>query len=92
MLDEGRDTSGLFYTPEEYLATIDYISAVKASAMSSEDGIEIRGNAFAGEGVDVEYKCSQNPVAPRNGSSFAITAPRVPRSGTLTHEEPMTYA
>ena len=61
MLDEGRDTSGLFYTPEEYLATIDYISAVKASAMSNEDGIEIRGNAFAGEGVDVEYQVLAKP-------------------------------
>ncbi len=63
MLDAGKSTDGLFYTPEEYLATIDYVSAVKASATSAEDGIHITGNAFAGSGVEVEYQMFAKPVA-----------------------------
>ena len=61
-LDAGGDTSALFYTPQEYLATIDYISAVKVSASSKGDGIEIKAHAYAGVDVDVEYQMLAKPV------------------------------
>lgn len=62
MLDAGQDTSALFYAPEEYLATIDYVSAVKASATSGDDGIHITGKAFAGANVEAEYQMLAKPV------------------------------
>lgn len=62
MHEAGQDTSALFYTPEEYLATIDYVSAVKTSATSNEDGIHISGKAFAGAGVETEYQMFAKPA------------------------------
>ena len=62
MLGAGQDTSALFYTPVEYLATIDYVSAVKASATSGDGGIHITGKAFAGANVEAEYQMLAKPV------------------------------
>ena len=55
-LDAGGDTSALFYTPREYLATIDYVSAVKVSASSRGGGIAIKAHAYAGQNVEAEYQ------------------------------------
>lgn len=56
MRDAGEDVASLFYTPDEYLATIDYVSGVKVGAQSSGRGITITATAYAGRSTEVEYQ------------------------------------
>lgn len=52
------DLSKYFYSPEEYLKTIDYITNVYFDAHIQEDGILIYANAYHGAGVEAEYEIS----------------------------------
>ncbi len=56
MLRANEDVSALFYSPEEYLSSIDYIDATTTKAKSTAAGIEITATAYAGPSVSVEYQ------------------------------------
>ena len=56
--DTGVNMQQYFYSPEEYLKTIDYITNVYFDAHIQEDGILIYANAYHGTGVEAEYEIS----------------------------------
>lgn len=80
MLDAGEDTDGLFYTPEEYLSTIGYVSAVKVSAASAPDGVAIDAHAYAGQDVEVEYQMLAKPA---DANEWQIVRDYVPSSEAI---------
>lgn len=51
-----EDVNGLFYSPEEFLASVDYIDATMTDAVSTGDGVMITACALAGPSVSVEYQ------------------------------------
>lgn len=56
--EAGGDVSALFYSRDEYLASIDYIDALLVEAVATEEGVTMTGDALAGPAVDVEYRFS----------------------------------
>lgn len=54
--DGGEDVRQYFYSPEEYLASIDYISAVSVSLEQTGGGVLIRSTAFTGSDVEPEFE------------------------------------
>lgn len=60
--ESGADMEDYFYTKEEYLASIDYITNIYFTAKSVEEGILLKANAYHGTGVEVEYQFTRkNP-------------------------------
>lgn len=53
---EGHDMEKYFYTPEECLASIDYISAVSLRVAQEDEGITIDSLAYCGSLVKPEYQ------------------------------------
>ena len=68
--DTKEDPEDLFYTPEEYLASINYVDSVYLK-LSSNPGEGIQGTAIAytGSGVEVEYEIQ---VRSENSSKYII--------------------
>ena len=52
----GEDMEQYFYTPEEYFASIDYISAVNLSVVQKEDTLNFDAEAYCGSLVVPEYQ------------------------------------
>lgn len=55
---DGENLDKYFYTSEEYLDTIDYITNIYFDAQVQEDGIAIKMYAYHGNDVNVEYEIS----------------------------------
>jgi len=55
---DGEDMQAYFYTQEEYLDSIDYITNIYFDAQILEEGISLKLHAYHGGGVDVEYEVS----------------------------------
>lgn len=53
---EGQNMEKCFYTPDEYLASINYISAVSLRVAQKDDGITIDSLAYCGSLVKPEYQ------------------------------------
>lgn len=61
-IDAGEDVTEYFYTPEEYLASIDYITNIYFESRNEADGIHITAHAYHGTGVEAEYQITwKNP-------------------------------
>ncbi len=54
--DKGEDVRALFFSPDEYRASIGYISAVFVDVGSQADGVHVHARAFAGSQVKVSYQ------------------------------------
>ena len=54
----GENMEQFFYSPEEYLQTINYITNTYFEAQMQEDGILLEANAYHGTGVVPEYEFS----------------------------------
>lgn len=56
MLEAGEDVAPLFYSQEEYLASIDYIGGVLFQADKKNDSVSIHISSYQGTGVHPEYE------------------------------------
>lgn len=56
MRKNSADVSSLFYTPEEYLESVDYIALVDFDAMTSADHLDIQARALIGTDTTIEYE------------------------------------
>lgn len=56
MIQHGEDVTSLFYSPDEYLASIDYIAGVLFQATPKEDAVSIHISSYQGTGVQPEYQ------------------------------------
>lgn len=56
MKEAGEDVSSYFYSPEEYLDSIDYISTIWFNTTTKTNGISVSSIAYTGTNVDVEYQ------------------------------------
>lgn len=56
MLEAGENVAPLFYSPEEYLASIDYIGGVLFQADKKNDSVSIHISSYQGTGVHPEYE------------------------------------
>lgn len=56
MRKAGQDVDGLFYTPKEFLDSIDYIDATMTDAVSLGDAVKVSARALAGPKVEVQYQ------------------------------------
>lgn len=54
--EAGEDLSSYFYSPEEYLNSIDYISTIWFNTTTKTNGISVSSIAYTGTNVDVEYQ------------------------------------
>ena len=69
MKEAGEDVSSLFYTPEEYLDSIDYISTIWFNTCTKNNGISVTPIAYTGTNVEVEY---QYPVYDENTDGYTV--------------------
>jgi len=53
---QGENMKKYFYTPEEFLASIDYISAVNLTLSQKNNAVFIEGTAYCGTPVTPEYQ------------------------------------
>lgn len=51
-----EDVDRFFYTPEQFLDSIDYIDATRTDAKSIGDAVEVNAHAFTGPNVSVQYQ------------------------------------
>lgn len=56
LLDAGQDVSGLFKTPEEYLAGVDYITNVFFTTELHDDKALLLATSYQGPSVQAEYQ------------------------------------
>ena len=55
-LRAGHDVDGLFYGPDEYLASKDYVDLLCVETQARDGGIAVSAEPIAGEGAQLEYQ------------------------------------
>lgn len=88
MRDAGEDTSGLFYSQEEYTETLDYLSSLTTLAEYKDGGVTLTAQALCGPQVQVEYqfliKQGKKWTVVQDYSDVNICAYRPEKSGKAT--------